>query len=49
MVTWIWLGAIIVILGGLIALWPAPRGMTRRVSAAYAARVGRDVRTPTPV
>ena len=25
MVTWIWIGALIVFLGGLIALWPSPR------------------------
>ena len=44
LVTWIWLGALIALTGGLIALWPTPRAMARRVSAAYAARVGRDVR-----
>jgi cytochrome c-type biogenesis protein CcmF len=46
MVTWIWIGAIVVFLGGLIALWPSPRTVGRRVTAAYAARVGREVRTP---
>src|SRR5215212_512929 len=46
MVTWIWVGALIAFLGGLIALWPAPRGATSRVTAAYAARVGREVRVP---
>jgi len=49
MVTWIWIGALIAFAGGLIALWPAPRGMTSRVSATYAARVGREVRTPARV
>jgi cytochrome c-type biogenesis protein CcmF len=49
MVTWIWLGALVVFLGGLIALWPSPRAMSRRVRATYAARVGREVRTATPV
>ena len=44
LVTWIWLGAIIVFLGGLIALWPTPRTVGRRVSAVYAARVGREAR-----
>jgi cytochrome c-type biogenesis protein CcmF len=44
MVTWIWLGALVVFLGGLIALWPSPRTVSRRVSAAYAARVGREAR-----
>jgi cytochrome c-type biogenesis protein CcmF len=33
LVSWIWLGALIVVLGGLLALWPAPRGARRRVSA----------------
>jgi cytochrome c-type biogenesis protein CcmF len=46
MVTWIWIGAIVVFLGGLIALWPSPRTVGRRVSAAYAARVGREARVP---
>jgi cytochrome c-type biogenesis protein CcmF len=44
MVTWIWLGALIVFFGGLIALWPSPRAVGRRVTAAYAARVGREAR-----
>jgi cytochrome c-type biogenesis protein CcmF len=43
LVTWIWIGAIITFLGGLIAMWPTPSGATRRVSAAYAARVARDL------
>jgi cytochrome c-type biogenesis protein CcmF len=42
MVSWIWLGALIVGLGGLIALWPAPAG-ARRLAATYAARVGREL------
>ena len=46
MVTWIWIGALVVFLGGLIALWPSPRTVGRRVSAACAARrVGREART----
>jgi cytochrome c-type biogenesis protein CcmF len=48
LVTWIWLGALIVLFGGLLAIWPSPRGVARTVSAAYAARVGRDVRTRVP-
>ena len=43
LVTWIWIGAIVVFAGGLIAIWPAPPGATRRVSAAYAARVAREL------
>src|SRR5215217_1218180 len=46
MVTWIWLGAILAFLGGLIALWPPPRGARSRVTAGYAAKVGREVRIP---
>jgi cytochrome c-type biogenesis protein CcmF len=46
MVTWIWIGALIAFLGGLIALWPPPRGARSRARAAYAARVGREVRIP---
>jgi hypothetical protein len=30
LVTWIWLGAIIIALGGLIALWPVPAFARRR-------------------
>jgi cytochrome c-type biogenesis protein CcmF len=45
MVTWIWLGGLIVLGGGLIAMWPPPG---RRVRARYLARVGRDLkRAPT--
>ena len=40
LVTWIWLGALIVFTGGLISLWPVPAGVGRRVAAAYSARVG---------
>jgi cytochrome c-type biogenesis protein CcmF len=43
LVTWMWIGAIIVFLGGLIALWPTPSGAPRRVRAAYAARVAREL------
>jgi cytochrome c-type biogenesis protein CcmF len=48
LVTWLWLGAIIAIIGGLIALWPVPLRARRRLSvpaldgavpAAPAARV----------
>jgi cytochrome c-type biogenesis protein CcmF len=48
MVTWIWLGAVIAILGGALAGWPSPRGLTKLASARYAARVGRDVRDRVP-
>ena len=41
--TWIWIGAIVTFLGGLIALWPAPATARRRVTAGYAARVAREL------
>ena len=43
LVTWIWLGAIVVFLGGLIALWPGSDAARRRVTARYAARVAEDL------
>jgi cytochrome c-type biogenesis protein CcmF len=43
LVTWIWVGSIVVFLGGLIALWPGPDAARRRVSARYAARVAEDL------
>jgi cytochrome c-type biogenesis protein CcmF len=46
LVTWIWVGAFVILFGALIAIWPSPRGMARAVSAIYAARVGREVRVP---
>jgi cytochrome c-type biogenesis protein CcmF len=47
LVTWIWLGGLLVFGGGLIAMWPAPG---RRVRARYLARVGRELKeAPTPV
>ncbi|HTX31487.1 MAG TPA: cytochrome c-type biogenesis CcmF C-terminal domain-containing protein [Solirubrobacteraceae bacterium] len=44
LVTWIWLGTLVVILGGLIALWPVPRLVRRRAKAAAPARTA-----PAPV
>ncbi len=45
MVTWIWLGAVLTFLGGLIALWPAARGerTVSRARATYASRVAREL------
>jgi cytochrome c-type biogenesis protein CcmF len=43
LVTWIWLGAIVVFLGGMIALWPGPDAARRRVSASYKARVAEEL------
>jgi hypothetical protein len=39
-VTWIWLGAIIIAIGGLIALWPIPVTLRRRSTALAGARPG---------
>jgi cytochrome c-type biogenesis protein CcmF len=43
LVTWIWIGALVVIGGALIALWPAPVAARRRARAGYAARVAREL------
>lgn len=45
LVQWIWIGALIVFAGGLIAIWPPPRTAGSKARAAYAARVGREART----
>ena len=45
MVTWIWIGAIVTLLGGLIAIWPTPGGAPGRVRARYAARIATDLRS----
>ncbi|MGH2907529.1 MAG: heme lyase CcmF/NrfE family subunit [Solirubrobacterales bacterium] len=38
LVTWIWIGGIIVLLGAITALWPAPDALRARVSSLAAAR-----------
>jgi cytochrome c-type biogenesis protein CcmF len=43
LVTWIWVGALIVFGGGLIAIWPAPFGATRRARVPEAARLAREL------
>jgi cytochrome c-type biogenesis protein CcmF len=43
LVSWIWLGAIIIGGGGLIALSPVPALARRRVTAVYRARVAREL------
>jgi cytochrome c-type biogenesis protein CcmF len=45
LVTWLWLGAIISIIGGLIALWPMPALARRRARATAAAPAAPAVRT----
>jgi cytochrome c-type biogenesis protein CcmF len=43
LVTWLWIGALVVVAGGLIALWPAGDPARRRVRAGYAARVATEL------
>ncbi|HEY4896212.1 MAG TPA: cytochrome c-type biogenesis CcmF C-terminal domain-containing protein [Solirubrobacteraceae bacterium] len=43
LVMWIWLGGLIVFGGGLIAIWPAPSAVRRRVSARSRARALRGL------
>jgi cytochrome c-type biogenesis protein CcmF len=43
LVTWIWLGGMIVLGGGLLTLWPTADPVRRRVRAGYFGRVARDV------
>jgi cytochrome c-type biogenesis protein CcmF len=38
LVMWIWIGGLISVGGGLIAIWPAPSAVRRRVSVRSAAR-----------
>jgi cytochrome c-type biogenesis protein CcmF len=42
LVSWIWFGALVILFGGAISIWPPPGGATRRVRARYLARVGRE-------
>ena len=49
MVTWIWIGALLAVLGGFIAGWPPRRGISRAASARYAARrSGATCASPRP-
>jgi cytochrome c-type biogenesis protein CcmF len=43
LVSWIWIGGAIMLLGALIALWPSPDARLRRVSSVYAARLGKEL------
>jgi cytochrome c-type biogenesis protein CcmF len=43
LVSWIWVGGAIAVLGGLVAIWPAPEARRRRVSDVYAARLAREL------
>ncbi|MGH2958580.1 MAG: heme lyase CcmF/NrfE family subunit [Solirubrobacterales bacterium] len=41
LVTWIWIGSIIVLLGAITALWPAPDLLRSRLSSSSAARAAK--------
>ena len=43
LVSWIWIGGGIVLLGALVAAWPSPEARLRRVRSLAAARVGREL------
>jgi cytochrome c-type biogenesis protein CcmF len=43
LVTWVWLGALIILGGGLIAIWPAPVAVQRPVASTYGARLAREL------
>jgi cytochrome c-type biogenesis protein CcmF len=43
LVIWIWVGGGIGLLGGLVAIWPAPSAQRRRVADVYAARLAKDL------
>jgi cytochrome c-type biogenesis protein CcmF len=43
LVTWLWGGAIICLIGGLFALWPAPFAARRRELALYRSRLAREL------
>jgi cytochrome c-type biogenesis protein CcmF len=43
LVMWIWLGGLIVLLGGLVAIWPPPAALRGRIRARYFARVAQEL------
>jgi cytochrome c-type biogenesis protein CcmF len=45
LVIWIWIGGLIALSGALFAIWPSAEAR-RRVEAAYAARLGRELGRP---
>ena len=46
LVSWIWIGGGIVLLGALIAAWPSPEARLRRVRRLYSARLGKELAEP---
>ena len=43
LVSWIWIGGGIVLLGALVAAWPSPEAKLRRVRSLYSARLGKEL------
>jgi cytochrome c-type biogenesis protein CcmF len=43
LVSWIWIGGAIALLGALVAAWPTPEARLRRVRAIYSARLGKEL------
>jgi cytochrome c-type biogenesis protein CcmF len=43
LVMWIWIGGLIVLGGGLIAVWPSPSAVRRRVAVRVRSRAERDL------
>lgn len=43
LVSWIWIGGAIVLLGALVAAWPSPEARLRRVRSLYSARLGKEL------
>jgi cytochrome c-type biogenesis protein CcmF len=43
LVTWIWIGWLLALVGALIALWPTAEARRRRVADVYAARLAREL------
>jgi hypothetical protein len=43
LVTWLWVGAFIIALGGLISMWPAPLAVRRRSLAVSRSRAAREL------
>ena len=43
LVMWLWIGALSVFFGGIVAIWPPPGALRGRVRARYFARVAREL------
>jgi cytochrome c-type biogenesis protein CcmF len=43
LVLWLWIGALIMLAGGIIAIWPAPLAVRQRSLAIYRARLAREL------